>query len=246
MKGRFIAVIDSGIGGLSLLRDLIKNFPNEEFLYFGDNGNAPYGNKNNSELERITMQNIFFVMSYGVKAIVFACNTISVNVMGKIKRYVDVPIFGIFPPVESMVMRGKKTLLFCTERTAENYRGIIGVDVVGLPTLAKEIENNALHLCGFNAVNIIFNCHNGKFIKEKGYYDTIILGCTHFVFIKNQILDHFCPQKITTGNEFTINEISKYFKNEKSLVKYKGFSILFIGKYGEFNKIIFEKSGQNY
>lgn len=246
MKREFIAVIDSGIGGLSLLGDLIKNFPNEEFLYFGDNGNAPYGNKTNIELERITMQNIFFVLGYGVKAIVFACNTISVNVMNKIKRHVDIPIFGIFPPVESAVMGGEKTLLFCTERTAENYKGIQGLDVVGLPTIVKEIEKNALHIHDFNAINIILNYHNGTFIQEKGYYDVIILGCTHFVFIKKQILDHFCPKKIVTGNEFTINEVSKWLKNKKSLVKTKRFSTFFIGKYGSFNKLVYEKSGQNY
>ena len=246
MKRGFIAVMDSGIGGLSLLRDLIKNFPNEDFLYFGDNENAPYGNKTNSELERITMQNIFYVMSYDVKAIVFACNTISVNVMNKIKQYIDVPIFGIFPPVESCVLSGKKTLLFCTDRTAEKYRGLKGVDVVGLPTIVKEIEKNALRLFDFNAIDVILRYHSGRFVKEKGYYDTIILGCTHFVFIKNQILDHFCPKKIVTGNEFTVNKISNYLENKKSLVKSKRFSTLFIGKYGGFNKMIFEKSGQVY
>ena len=243
MNEGFIAVIDSGIGGLSLLTDLIKNFPSERFLYFGDNKNAPYGNKSKRELESLTLKNIEYVSSFGVKAIVFACNTISVNILGNLADRIDIPIFGIFPPVESRVMAKEKTLLLCTERTAEHYREVKGVDVVGLPTLVKEIEKNALCLSRFNAIDVILRNHNGLFIDKKGYYDTVILGCTHFVFIKKQILDHFCPKNIVTGNDFTVKKLSNYLINKKSLVKYKRFSLLFVGECAKYNQLIFEKSG---
>ena len=87
MNNRFIAVLDSGVGGLSVLSVLEKKFPNERFLYFGDNGNAPYGNRSKQNLLSITLKNIDYIKSYDVKAIVVACNTLSVNIIYNIKEY---------------------------------------------------------------------------------------------------------------------------------------------------------------
>ena len=95
MKQGYIAVIDSGIGGISLLSDLIKNFPNEKFLYLGDNNNAPYGEKSKHELIALTMKNIDYVKSFGIKAIVFACNTISVNILLNTMEYSNLPVYGM-------------------------------------------------------------------------------------------------------------------------------------------------------
>ena len=137
MRNDFIAVIDSGIGGISVLNTLTKNLEGERFLYFGDNDNAPYGNKSKRELLSLTMRNIDYVKSFGVKAIVLACNTLSVNLIDEVKNYSGVAVFGIFPPIESLVMSGGETLLLATVRTAERYVGIKGVHSVGLPTLAQ-------------------------------------------------------------------------------------------------------------
>ena len=79
MNNQYIAVIDSGIGGISVLRELIKSFPCEKFLYFGDNKNTPYGNKSKRDLLNLAIHNINILKSYPIKAIVLACNTLSVN-----------------------------------------------------------------------------------------------------------------------------------------------------------------------
>ena len=74
-----------------------------------------------------------------------------------------------------------------------------------------------------------------NFLDKSGYYDTVILGCTHYEFVKNKIIDHFQPQKLISGNHFTAKAVQKFIKTQKSLVNYKRFETLFVGKFAEIN-----------
>lgn len=244
MSDGFIAVIDSGIGGIYVLEKLIKAFPNERFLYYGDNGNAPYGNLSKTELLLLAMKSIDAVKRYSIKALVVACNTLSVNVLKNIEEYAGVSVFGVFPPVELCVLNKERTLLLATERTAENYRGIENVDSVGLPTLAEEIENAALRNKVIDVSEIISGNHSGVYSDEKGYYDSVILGCTHYGFVKNEIFNHFCPRKIIGGEKFTINNLRVFLNCEKSSLIYNENRVFFLGEFADFNKKIFDLSGQ--
>ena len=156
MKNQSIAVIDSGIGGISVLKSLTLNFPAEHFIYFGDNDNAPYGNLSKLKLLQLAMQSIDFVKSYNVKAVVLACNTLSVNLFNEINEYSCLPTFCVFPPVEQCELSGQKTLLLATDRTAKNYKTSKYLDVVGLKDLASIIEKNVLNLDRFD-FNEYFN-----------------------------------------------------------------------------------------
>ncbi|MBR1967890.1 MAG: aspartate/glutamate racemase family protein [Clostridia bacterium] len=243
MQNDFIAVIDSGIGGMSVLKALTKNFPNERFLYFGDNLNAPYGNRSVQNLLSITMRNIDYIKRFGVKAIVLACNTLSVNILNNIKEYAGLPVVGTFPPVESSVVKDEKVLLLSTVRTAEIYSGLKNLDVLGLPNLAEDIEKHA-----FSIENVNFNKHlelfsSGDFINKKGYYDTVILGCTHYFFIKKQIINHFFPHKIFCGHDFTVKKLKEILENRKSSVKNYRFDVEFIGDCKNFNKKFWVSGG---
>ena len=104
MNNQSIAVIDSGFGGISVLHKLVEKFPNEHFIYFGDNDNAPYGNLSKTNLLRLVIKSIDFVKGYNVKGIVLACNTLSVNLFMEIKEYSGLPTFCTFPPVEKCKM----------------------------------------------------------------------------------------------------------------------------------------------
>ena len=81
----------------------------------------------------------------------------------------------------------------------------------------------------------------GKFSGQKGYYDTVILGCTHYEFVKNKILDHFCPKNLISGTEYTVKNVSKYIPMLKTSVNYKQFDVLFVGKYAKFNEEFYKK-----
>ena len=240
MFSGFIGVLDSGIGGLSVLKKLVKNLPNEKFIYLGDNLNAPYGNKSKRELLSLTINNINILCSHPLKAIVLACNTLSTNLLHEIRECVCVPIFPIFPPIEICEIKMKKTLLLATCATAKNYKRTEWCDVVGLEGLAGEIEEKIFNL---NSIDLALNMREksyGDFIDEKGWYDTVILGCTHYEFIKNKILDHFCPQKVTCGADFLLKNLKHHFIASKSLVKHSQNQVMFIGDSAGLNKELFE------
>ncbi len=226
----FIGVLDSGIGGLNVLKKLEKVMPNENFIYFGDNANAPYGNKSKRELLSLTISNINFLLMYPLKAIVLACNTLSACLLNEIKDYVSLPVYPVFPPVEVCKIKKEKTLLLATCATASNYKSDELCDVVGLKSLAEEIEQKSLDL---NLVDFATNIRyksQGVFADKKGYYHNVILGCTHYDLIKNKIIDHFCPQKIIDGADFAVKNVLKNIQNQKTLVKCLQNRILFIGK----------------
>ncbi len=243
MQNDFIAVIDSGIGGMSVLKALTKNFPNERFLYFGDNLNAPYGNRSVQNLMSITMRNIDYIKRFGIKAIVLACNTLSVNILNNVKEYSGVPVIGTYPPVESRVLKDEKVLLLSTVRTAEIYSGFKNLDVVGLPNLAEDIEKHAFSLGKVNFKEHMKLYSTGCFVDEYGYYDTIILGCTHYYFIKNQIFNHFFPQRLDCGHNFTVKELYRVLQSCKLSDNYCHFGVKFVGESEKFNKLFWVGGG---
>lgn len=246
MNKEYIAVYDSGIGGISTLAELEKRLPAEKFLYFGDNGNAPYGNRTKDDLLKIAVNNINYICGFGVKAIVVACNTLSVTVLDKLRYYSDVPIFGVFPPVETAVLSGGRTLLLATPVTAAVYaeKGVSGVTAIGLSRLAGEIERCAFSLGEINAVkhtSDALSLAGLSRMNKAGFFDTVILGCTHFSFVKKQIVDHFKPKTVLNGNYFTANSVSRKVKNSKSSVNNCKNGVLFVGRYARFNKSFYEK-----
>lgn len=235
----YIGVLDSGVGGLSLLKKLVDALPNEQFLYLGDNKNAPYGNKPKRELLSLTIKNLSLMQTYPLKAIVVACNTLSTNVLYEIKKFCSVPIFPIFPPVELCKIKRRKTLLLATCASADNYSSDKFCDVLGLMDLAGEIERKMFNLDKVNFLKNLREKSRGNFIDKKGYYECIILGCTHYEFIKNKILDHFCPQYVLSGADFTTKNLSKYIYKKKSLVNCLKNQVLFIGECSRVNEAFY-------
>lgn len=264
MKKRFIAVIDSGIGGLSLLKELVKAMPNEQFLYYGDNRNAPYGNKTKRELLSLVIDVILSVKRYNVKAIVFGCNTISLTILDEVSKiFNDIKFFGVFPPVESHILSNKSVLLLCTENSARHYKQSQNLTILPLSNLAKDIENNAINLDNIDIKKhveraIISNSFilNEELTTEqsflttkklqtlfdhpKGAFEVVVLGCTHYFFVKNKIFNHFQPQEIFGGEKLTSKMVKEFLVNSKSLEKHLQNTILFIGENAKNNKFIYE------
>ncbi len=243
MKNYSIAVMDSGIGGISVLSKLVKIFPNEHFIYFGDNDNAPYGNLSNHNLLKLVIRNLDFIKQYKVKAIVLACNTLSVNLYFEIKEYSGLPVFCVIPPVEWCQINAGKTLLLATEKTAKKYSNSTIFDSVGLKDLAWLIEKNIFNIDTFDFKKYCSNVL--KINVKKGYYRNVILGCTHYNFLKKQISIHFRPQNIYDGTENLIKQLKLFLSIQKTLEKNKAFDVLFVGKNAKFNNQIYNVCGQN-
>lgn len=228
MKIRSIGVLDSGVGGLSVLKRLRRAFPYVRFVYYGDNSNAPYGNKNRRELLSLAVNNINALISRGVEAVVLACNTLSLTVLSDLKRIFDVPIYAVFPPTEKLLLDGGSTLLLSTARTAERYKSCKNLTVVGLPNLAGDIERNIFRLDDINIGEHLNNI--------KGAFDNVILGCTHYFFVKDRICDHLKPRRVFDSAENTVKFVSEIGCFNKTSVKHWRNQIEFIGKNAEFNK----------
>ena len=119
MTNNPIAVFDSGVGSLSIIRDLKKEIPHENLLYFADKAHFPYGNKSHSQLREIIINTIKYLERYKPKLTIIASNTPSVQMLDEIRRTIDVPLIGIRPPLKeaSTITKKKHIGIMATEGT---------------------------------------------------------------------------------------------------------------------------------
>ena len=187
-KADYIAVIDSGVGGISVLRKLIQLMPQERFLYFGDSANAPYGTKSVQQVQAMTEATVERLMGRGIKALVVACNTataISIELLRK--KYPDFIIVGIEPAVKPAVLRHPQGTvgIMATPVTlqGDKLKNLIAqyphpdIRMIPAPGLVELVEAglaNAPQTDAFLADVL------GPFI---GKLDALVLGCTHYPFV---------------------------------------------------------------
>lgn len=266
MDRGYVAIIDSGIGGLSVLSELKKRLPNESFIYFGDNKNAPYGCRKERDLLCLTMRSLQELKKYPLKCVVLGCNTLSTTIMRELCYYnPEIKFFGTYPPVEINKIRNRKVLLLCTKNTAKNYKTSDNLCVLPMCNLAIDIERNIFDLSKvdfYKHVMESFEDYYGSSLSNdvlttKGtqmttknlkmifdhrlrYFEVVILGCTHYFFIKNKIFDHFRPHIILGGESFTANKVKLYLQNKEMLEKDRKNQMIFVGDSAELNKRVFK------
>lgn len=244
MKKRFIAILDSGIGGLSVFKELYNVMPDESYIYFGDTDNVPYGSKTEKELTEITVKNIDTILKYDVKAIVVGCNTLSVGVLGVVAPKFNLPMFGVYPNLRDSE---GNTVVFCTPFTAKrlkvNEKYKTTVKIVPLCDLAVDIEQNKFNLKNVDIKNCFYGNNELDCALDRfgGVVDTVILGCTHYDFVKDQFLDHFRPRTITSGNALTAKRVYYCLHKNGLYEKHQKFTIDFIGNSAEINFNFYNK-----
>ena len=193
-----IAVIDSGIGGVSVLKELIKLMPNENYIYLADEKNAPYGTKTMEEVRSITVKNVEMLFGMGAKALVVACNTATGAAVRYLREvYPSVPIVGIEPAVkpakeekENPIVLVLATPLTLHQEKFENllHRFSEGATIIplGCPGLMEIIEDGDIE--GERIDNYLTNLLK-DIDKEK--IDSVVLGCTHYPHAKKAIKKAF-------------------------------------------------------
>ena len=216
-KEKPIGFFDSGVGGISVLKESLKVLPNEDFVYFGDSINAPYGTKDVNEVKKLTFNAVDFLLDKGVKAVVIACNTATSAAIDDLReKYKDIPIIGIEPALKPAVeiSRGKSIIIMATPMTLaeKKFSNLMQqyneeVHIVPLPCagLVELIENG-----------IIEGAEIERYLKEKlkefmGLdVGAIVLGCTHYPFIKNE-LSKIVGDKtvIIDGSIGTVNQLKR-------------------------------------
>lgn len=191
---RPVAVFDSGVGGLSVLRELQRQMPRESFIYLGDRKNAPYGERTRDEVRAIAVENAALLFGMGAKALVIACNTATAAAVDHLRElYPDVPVIGIEPAVKPAVSAGmRRILVLATPVTVAEPRfaALIAANhgdatVIAVPCdgLAGLIEHGE---CQGEAAERYFNRIFAPY--RAGGFDAVVLGCTHYPFVSDCIL----------------------------------------------------------
>lgn len=216
--GDIVGVFDSGIGGLSVLRELEKILPNEDFYYYGDSLNNPYGEKSDEELFRITSGVVDYLVNKGCRLIVIACNTATTRCMKYLReKYKDIIFVGTVPAIKVACDREfKNTLVMATpatiesERTMElirdNIRDDQNIYLVACPGLANAIEDNVQEKIK-EILKDTFREYKDKEI------DSIVLGCTHYPFIKEDILKEMPGVILLDGSRGVAMEVKRQLEN---------------------------------
>lgn len=191
----FVGVFDSGVGGISVLRSLVAELPHEDFRFFGDSANAPYGEKTEAQVLDLSRAIVEHFLADGAKAIVIACNTAtSVSAATLRAAHPDVPIVGIEPALKpaARALPHGRILVMATEVTlrldkyhdlARAWGGECEVISVPCPGLAARIERGELDAPDLTEMIRGFV---GDFA---GTVDAVVLGCTHYPFVRSQIAE---------------------------------------------------------
>lgn len=192
-KERPIGVFDSGVGGISVLRELYKIMPQEDYIYFGDSQNAPYGTKSLEEVRLFAIANVESLLAQGAKGIVVACNTATTAAVSILrKKYPDLPLVGIEPALKPAALQpGHPTVLvMATPMTihGDKYRTLMeryenDADIIGLPCpgLMEFVEAGVTEGEDLRA---FLEGLLSPYLRE---IDSIVLGCTHYPFVRDMI-----------------------------------------------------------
>lgn len=208
MNNRPIGVFDSGLGGLTAVRQIKKIMPYEDIIYLGDTGRVPYGTRSRETIIKYTKQDINFLKSHNIKAIIVACGTVSSVALDTVVDDYDIPIIGVVKPAVHAAITGEK----------KQRIGIIGTTSTiksgSYSRLIKEIsEKHDLDIETFERDCPLFVplVENGRFLRDdavtklvveeylseikKQNIDTLILGCTHYPLL-SQIIGDFLGDNV--------------------------------------------------
>jgi len=218
-----IAFFDSGMGGLTVLHEALQQMPYEEYIYFADSNNAPYGIKSSALIEALVYEAIDFLDKRPLKALVLACNTATSVAIKQLRREYDFPIIGMEPAIKPAVERSskKKTLLCATEKTLEEEK--LQNLILNLKAESRVVRFSLQELVMY-AEHLAFEDSKVEaYLKEKfrkinwNEFDSMVLGCTHFPYFK-RMFEKLIPSyiHILDGNEGTVRHLKSRIELEDS------------------------------
>ncbi|MEG0592411.1 MAG: glutamate racemase [Coprobacillus sp.] len=212
-----IGIFDSGVGGLTVLSALKQKLPSEDFIYIGDNLHCPYGDKTKEELLVYTTRICKYFVSQGAKIIILACNTTSANVLNELQeKFPFVPIIGVIEPTveEFAHLKKKNVLVMATHATVESHlykklirkkRWLAKITEIETPKLVPLIESGKYK----DGIGDTLHEYLDPYVGE---IDSVILGCTHYPIILEQIKDVLGDIDYVTSSEVMAEYIFDYIK----------------------------------
>ncbi|MDO4537347.1 MAG: glutamate racemase [Coriobacteriales bacterium] len=189
----YVGVFDSGVGGISILRALVSELPQENFVFFGDSAHNPYGEKTTEQVYELSRSIVERLLSAGCKAIVIACNTATSAAANRLReRWPEVPIIGVEPALKPAVLarKGGRVLVMATPLTVrlDKFQHLLDewgseAEVISVPCegLAARVEQADLEAPDVRElIESLVGSYAGK-------VDEVVLGCTHYPFVCEQI-----------------------------------------------------------
>jgi len=210
---RPVALFDSGVGGISVLGEMLRLMPGESYIYFGDSANAPYGSRSPEEVRALTEQHAAHLLELGAKAIVIACNTATGAAIAHLReKYPALPIIGMEPAIKPAAEAhpGGRILVMATPVTlaSEKFRRLMSLhageaDIIPVPCreLARMVERGILsgdELDAYLAEVLAPHLHRPA--------DAVVLGCTHYPFVRGAIARAAGTDNIYDGGPGTARE----------------------------------------
>lgn len=221
MDDRPIGVFDSGTGGISVLRNLIRQLPGEDFIYYGDDKNAPYGTKPEEQILKLARKDVAFLLDRNVKAIVIACNTATSAAAKTLRSEMEMPIIGMEPALKpaQLARKGGYIAVLATPATLRQRKftelmKLYGDHAVPLPCpglmeFAQRGETQGERLDSFLADAF------RDILKLRP--ESAVLGCTHYVFMKQAISKALGGIPLYDGNEGTARQLKRVLEQRRML-----------------------------
>ena len=221
----YVGVFDSGVGSISVLKELVRALPNENFVFYGDSANAPYGEKTRDQVLRRSRDIVDYLLNEGAKAIVIACNTATSAAAPSLRNdYAHVPIIGVEPALKpaTLLEENKRILVMATPITLrlDKYQQLAekwgsGREVIDAPCpgLAARIEQG--HLEDQDVVTLLEQLVGGY----RGEVDAVVLGCTHYAFVSQQILKVLGDVRLYDGAVGTAQQLERKLAERGLLTK---------------------------
>ncbi len=203
MDHRAIGVFDSGMGGLTAVRELIRRLPGEDVVYFGDTGRVPYGSRGADTIIKYARQDVAFLRTFDLKAIVIACGTVSTTALDVLARENPLPVIGVVEPAARAAVAATKTGRIglvgtkatiasgAYERTVKGLMPQAEVTARACPLFVPLVENGRYKV-GDPLVELVVAEYLAPF-REAGV-DTLVLGCTHYPLLWDAISAYLGPQ----------------------------------------------------
>lgn len=239
MPNKPIVFFDSGLGGISALKEAVQMLPGEDFLFFGDTRHVPYGTKSVEEIKELVFNAMDQIMKYKPKAVILACNTATSAAAKDLREYYTTPILGMEPAIKPALVGeksgGKKVLMISTELTAKaeklaNLREKVDregrLEVLPMPSLVEFAEE--LKFEGPEVVKSIEENFASYNLEE---FESIVLGCTHFIWFL-PVFEKILPSHLRyiDGNYGTIQHLIHTLDGELETEDHEGsVSIYFSG-----------------
>lgn len=212
-----IGIFDSGVGGLSVLYDALKVLPNEDYIYYADTKNVPYGTKSKEELIELIIKAIDFIAARDVKAIVIACNTATSVAIDDLRARFSIPIIGMEPaikPAVNFIEPGKRVMVFATELTLKEDKFIKLLRKIDTESIIDYMPQGKLvrYAEDFEFSDSVILPYLRESLSgiNVNSYGAVVLGCTHFTFFRNHFQKIFpADAVILDGNLGTINNLKR-------------------------------------